>query len=166
MKGFSRTAILGGLVVAASLSLPAQGPPETQNRGENIETYINLLRTDIKTWKVQILTAMLQFTPEEASQFWSVYKHYAAELTKLGDQKVALIEDYAAHYGSLTDAQTDELIKKALDLEFQRISLKQKYYEQVKNKMGAKPAAHFLQVENQLLMLIDLKIAASLPAVE
>jgi len=38
-----------------------------------------------------------------------------------------------------------------------------KYYDRVKQEMGAMTAARFVQVENQLLFIIDLQIASSLP---
>jgi hypothetical protein len=39
-------------------------------------------------------------------------------------------------------------------------------YERVKSALSAKTAARFLQVEHQLLLIIDLQIASSLPIVK
>jgi hypothetical protein len=36
----------------------------------------------------------------------------------------------------------------------------------VKDRLGAKEAARFLQIEHQLLMIIDLQIASQLPAIQ
>ena len=55
---------------------------------------------------------------------------------------------------------------KALELESRRTALKEKYYTRLKSALSPKTAARFLQVENQLLMIIDLQIAASLPIVK
>jgi hypothetical protein len=52
-----------------------------------------------------------------------------------------------------------------LALESQRNDLKRTYYEKVRTQLGGIVAARFLQVENQLLMVIDLQIASSLPVV-
>jgi hypothetical protein len=41
--------------------------------------------------------------------------------------------------------------------------VKAKYYEKFKTALSAKTAARFLQVENQILLILDLQIAASLP---
>jgi hypothetical protein len=60
----------------------------------------------------------------------------------------------------------DKLAAKALELEARRTALKQKYYTRLKAALSATTAAKFLQVENQLLMIIDLQIAASLPIVK
>ncbi len=39
----------------------------------------------------------------------------------------------------------------------------ERYYERFKSVLPAKTAARFLQVEHQILLLMDLQIAASLP---
>ena len=65
----------------------------------------------------------------------------------------------------MTDEKADELAKLALELENQRNDLKKICYEKVREQHGGILAARFLQVENQLLMVIDLQIASSLPIV-
>lgn len=146
--------------------LPAQSTSEASDQEQNLDAYIALLRTDLNTQKVNVLSRVMQFTPEEASAFWPVYEAYIKELTQLGDEKLGVIKDYAAHYASLSDSKTDELVGRVLDLEGKRTALKRKYYAKVKEALDAKAAARFLQVENQILMLLDLKIAANLPVVQ
>ncbi len=79
---------------------------------------------------------------------------------------VTLIQDYAKNYGSMTEAKAGDLISRAFDLEGRRTALKRQYFEQFKEALGAVAAARFIQVENQLLMVIDLQIASSLPLVQ
>jgi hypothetical protein len=45
----------------------------------------------------------------------------------------------------------------------QRDKLLAKYYERVRQELGGITAARFVQVEHQLLTIIDLRIASSLP---
>lgn len=144
--------------------LPANLAPSNQD--VNIDTYIDLLRSDIRSQKVKVLTAVMQFTPDEAAAFWPIYQGYDTELTRLGDQRVAVIKEYADSYGSMTDANADELVAKFLSVRAQRDEALRKCYQQVREKMGGVAAARFLQVESQLLLLIDLQVASMLPAVE
>jgi len=76
-----------------------------------------------------------------------------------------MIKKYSDNYENMTDAVADELVRVALQVDQQRHDLKVKYYGKVKDALGGITAARFLQVENQLLMLIDLQIASSLPVV-
>jgi hypothetical protein len=76
---------------------------------------------------------------------------------------MALIKEYAANYEKLTDDVADKLARRALELEARRGTLKSTYYDKFKTALSPKTAARFIQVENQILLLLDLQIAASLP---
>jgi hypothetical protein len=141
---------------------PAPGAQD-DTRETNLHAYTELLRSDLRAEKVAIITDVMQFTDAEDEKFWPVYREYEAELAKINDARIALIKQYADAYGSLTDAMADKLARGALDLEAQRNALKLKYYERLASVMSPKTAARFLQVENQILLLLDLQIAASLP---
>jgi len=154
------------LALICAMASRAQQPSNSDDQEKNLQTYVDLLRTDVKAEKVQIIGVMMSFSPDQASTFWPIYKSYDADLTKLGDQKVALIKDYADNYYSLTDAKADDLVQRSFTLVSDRNALLKQTYEQVKSKLGAKEAARFVQIENQLLMIIDLQIASRLPAIK
>jgi hypothetical protein len=105
----------------------------------------------------------MQLDPDEAAKFWPIYRDYDAELSKLNDLRVANIEEYSRTYNQLTNEKADELVHNAMAFQRQREDLLAKYYDRVKQEMGAITAARFVQVENQLLLIIDLQIASSLP---
>jgi len=67
----------------------------------SIDQDIALLRQDIRSKKKQLIAANLTLTDTEATKFWPVYDQYAAESTKLGDEKYALIKEYAKGFGTL-----------------------------------------------------------------
>jgi len=156
------------VVLSVGLLRPAYGQDSvaTGDQEMNLQTYANLLRQDVRAEKMTIITQIMAFTPEEASSFWPVYADYDRELTKIGQERVANIEDYANNYGNVTDAKATELVNRALGIEEQRTALKRKYFQKFSEAMSAKVAARFLQVEHQLLLLIDLQVASSLPIVE
>ena len=132
----------------------------------NLSAYAELLRSDVRTLKVAIITEVMGFTEAEDAAFWPIYREYDAEMAKLGDERVALIGEYASNYSKLTDAIADTLATRALDLEARRQAVKAKCYERVKVALSPRTALRFLQVEHQLLQLIDLQISASLPVAE
>jgi hypothetical protein len=158
--------LLSSFLLAAVSILPAQGVAKSGDQESNIQSYVDLIRADVKAEKVQILAAMMQFTPEEAATFWPIYNGYDANLTKLGDQRLALIKEYSDAFDSMSDAKADELVQKNFALVTERNALLKKCYEDVKSKMDAKTAARFLQVEYQLVTIIDLQISSRLPVVE
>ena len=137
--------------------------PATKPNEQNLKEYIKLLREDVRSEKSAVVSAVMQLDPDEAAKFWPIYRDYDAELSKVNDLRVANIEEYSRTYNQLTDAKADELIHNAMAYQKQRGELLAKYYDRVKQEMGAITAARFVQVEHQLLLIIDLQIASSLP---
>jgi len=130
---------------------------------QNINQYIDLMRKDVRSQKSAIMDTVMQLDPDQAAKFWPIYRDYDAELKKLNDLRVDNIKEYARSYNNLTDAKADELIQNAISYQKQRIELLDKYYDRVKESLGAVTAARFVQVEQQLLLIIDLQIDSSLP---
>jgi hypothetical protein len=58
------------------------------------------------------------------------------------------------------------LIQKSMAYQKQRAELLAQTYDKVKQALGAMTAARFAMIEHQLLLIIDLQIASSLPVVE
>jgi hypothetical protein len=169
---FRSSSLITGVVLtltalAGTASAQAGAAPQASDSREvNLRAYVELLRSDVRSQKVAILTEMMDFTEAEDTAFWPIYREYDVELSTINDDRVKLITDYAKNYEAMTDEAADRIARGAIDLEGRRHALKQKYYDRVKGALSAKQAARFLQIENQLLMLIDLQIAAALPVVK
>jgi hypothetical protein len=87
-------------------------------------------------------------------------------MSALGDERVALIADYARSYESLTDADASRLAAKATELAGKRQAARARCYEKVRAALPPKTALRFMQVEPQLQLISDLQIAASLPVAQ
>jgi hypothetical protein len=165
------------LVLALLACVPAvraQNNMQTKQTGEqpstsptsdaqNMQAYIELLRSDVRQDKAEIMGSVMQLSAADAAKFWPIYSEYDAELNKLNDLRVANIQEYESKYYEMTDQKADELIQKALSYRKQRSELIEKYYERVKKALGGVTAARFILVEDQLLLIIDLQINSSLP---
>jgi hypothetical protein len=165
MKQQKAAWILVLLLVAFPPAVLAQAGVAPNSDPQNIQAYIALLRSNVRQQKAEMMGAVMQLSTADAAKFWPIYEEYDKELTKLNDLRVANIQEYANTYDQMTDEKADELIQKAMAYRKQRFELLAKYYERVKQALGGITAARFLQVEDQLLLLIDLQIDSSLPVV-
>jgi len=165
-------ALLSAVITPAQT--PAKATPASVNSGKsdsannhemNIQAYIQLLRTDVRKTKSQILGDVMQLDTDEATRFWPIYKDFEAGYSSLGDQIASLVTKYVDNYDKMTDTLADQLARQMLSIEQQRNELKKVYYDRMKNVLGAITATRFLQVENQIERLLDLQIAAQLPVV-
>jgi hypothetical protein len=168
------TLLISVVACPAARAQASKQPQKTQNQAsqsstdvqkQNVQEYIELMRTNVRDQKAELMGAVMQLNAKDAAKFWPIYSEYDAELTKVNDLRVQNIQDYAQNYGEMTDDKADELIQKALDYQKQRSELLAKYYGRMKESLGAITAARFVQVEHQLLLIIDLQIASSLPIV-
>jgi hypothetical protein len=132
----------------------------------NDQAYIRLLRTDLKAKKEQIIKEAMQLNDQQAAAFWPIYRNYDAEQTKLGDEKLAIVHDYAQNFLTMTDPKADQLAQRVMALDEQRLAVKKKYYDLLKKALPAVLAVRFFQVENQLQLILDLQIASNLPIIE
>jgi hypothetical protein len=150
---------------AAKSEKQATAASSSDTETKNIQEYVELLRSNVRQEKAQIMGAVMQLSANDAAKFWPIYAEYNAELTKINDQRVANIAEYARSYSQLTDEKADELVQNAMGNQKMRSELLAKYYDRVKQSLGGITAARFVQVENQLLLIIDLQIVSSLPLV-
>ena len=150
---------------AASAQAPAaqQAAPSQQAAPANLDDYMKLARTGIQQDKSKIIGAALELDATQSAAFWPVYKKYEAELATIGDQRYAGIKDYAAHYGSLTDAKATELSDKALALEEQRLALVKRYAGEFRKIVPPVKVARWVQTEMALNKIVDLRVAAEIP---
>jgi hypothetical protein len=107
----------------------------------------------------------MQFNDADAKAFWPVYRKYEAEVSKVNDQRVALIKSYADKYATLTDADAKTMIDQSLAFESSRTGAKKKYVKEFqKAGLSATTVAKFMQLEHRLDLLVDLQIASELPS--
>jgi hypothetical protein len=170
MAAFFGLYLASGTVLVAQTKTAAEPTAKTSATTQtpeelNTREYIALLRTGVGSEKAKLMGTVMRFDAEEAAKFWPIYRDYDAELKKVNDLRVANIQEYARTYTEMTDEKADQLIKSAMAYQKQRDELLAKYYERVRQELGGITAARFVQVEHQLLMIIDLKIASSLPVV-
>lgn len=147
-----------------STTSAASEPPDAAN----LRTFIELVRSDLKTQKAIVIAENLPMAEEEAAEFWPLHREYEAELSKLNDQKLALIARYANLHntGTITDQQATALAKESFAYETKRTDLKRKYFKKFTKVIPATKAARFFQIENQINLALDLRVAASLPLIK
>ncbi|HUI51595.1 MAG TPA: hypothetical protein VLX60_07415 [Terriglobales bacterium] len=137
--------------------------PEADTQKKNTDAYIALLRRDVRQEKSEIMGAMMALNAQDSAKFWPIYSDYDAQLTKLNDQRLANIKEYAENYNNLTDDEADKLIQNAMAYQKARQELLGQTYLKVRDALGGVTAARFVMVEHQLLSIIDLKVISSLP---
>jgi hypothetical protein len=130
------------------------------------EKYVELMREDLKTEKVAIITEAMGLTDEQSSTFWPIYREYDLELSKLVDRRITIIKSFASSYETMTDDKAKEIADDSFKLREDRLKLQKKYYKRAEKELGAIVAARWMQTERIIEELLDLQLAANLPLIQ
>jgi len=163
MKRFmvGMTVLLAGLIPFA-----AQAGDSLKSQ-DVFQQEIELTRAALEAQRKAVIIEALQLTAEEGD-FWSVYNDYRTEMQKVGNQRVAVITDYADAYrnDSLSDKEAAKLLDRYLKVMQNHIKVKKAFVRKFKKVLPAKKVARFYQVDNRLDLLLNLQIAKGVPLVE
>ena len=130
---------------------------------QNVDDFIQLLKSDVQSDKITIITQVMMFTDQQSEKFWPIYNEFSNELSKLSDKRIANIKDFAANFDSLTDNKANQLINNAFDFQENRLNLNKKYFGKIADAIGTTVAAKFMQLEYEIQLIIDLSVNSSLP---
>lgn len=130
------------------------------------DSYIELLRSDLRADKVKVMTVAMNLPDAQAQVFNPIYREYMDELAKISDERVNVIKEYAAAYPSVTDEQASTWMDTLFKVREEQTKLLKKTYGKVSKDLSPSIAAKFVQVENQLNLLIDLQVASQIPLLE
>jgi hypothetical protein len=164
-KTFAR--LIASCVLLANLSLfgCAQTPkpltPVTANDPEM--KALDADRAKYREKKVALIEKALNLSPTEHDAFWKEYYSYEGELKKIYDERYSIIRDYAANYENMNNDIADNLALRSLKIREDRNELWRRYYNRIKKATSAIIAGQFLQIENELNLLSDLKISTETP---
>jgi hypothetical protein len=127
---------------------------------------IQLLRTNLRSERKQVIAANMQLTDAEAVKFWPIYDQYISELVANNNKKYDLIKQYVQQQGNLTDVQADAAVKQWIAVDESVAQLRLKYVPQFRAILPAKKTALFYQVDRRIQLMIDLQLASALPVIE
>lgn len=159
-------ALAGGLALTAAQNADAPRATQPAIDAGNLRAFIELARSDLKTQKTLILAQNIQFTDDEAAEFWPLHSEYNLELNKLLDERLQLLNEYVGICRTMTDRQAIALADKVFSWEEKRTKLKRTWFRKFSRVVPAKKAAQFFQIENQLNAALDLQLAAALPLIK
>ena len=153
-----KTLLMNVLGATLFLALFASSGP-----AQEVDSYIEMLRSDIKTEKTAMITEVMQFSEEEASVFWPVYREFQFELDMLGDDYLAGIKEYAKNYETMTDEMATDLTERAIKVRKKRLDLQKDYFKKFSKLITPVRAARWTQLENQIGLLLELQVVSEIP---
>ena len=119
----------------------------------------HLFREDLKSQKKQMIAANMTLTDAEAEKFWPVYDRYAADLAKIYDTKLELVEQYADNYNTMNGDEAEAYIRRRAAVEQEVMQLRLKYVPEFRKVLSGRETALFFQIDWRLDLLVNLQLA-------
>jgi hypothetical protein len=133
-------------------------PAATDPSQARSDDFVELLRKDIRSQKKQIIAENMELSDAEAEKFWPVYDQYATELSKIYDEKIALLKGYTDNYSSMTGEQAENYIRKRAEVEQSIMQLRLNYMPAFRKVLSGREAALFYQLDWRLGLAIDVQL--------
>jgi len=137
----------------ASLALAvlvAAAPVASYSQDNSISADEQVLLTQIQNDKRGTFARYLDLTETQGKAFWPIYDEYEAESNALNERFLTLINEYAAKYDTLTDAEALAMLEERLTIDRKRTELRIKYSEMVSKVLPGKQALRFAQLDARI----------------
>ncbi len=154
--------LCGGWLLQGCASSKGPGPNWT---ADDARAYFEELRSDFNSGKVRTLNRVMKLSAAEADRFWPIYRAYEKDLASVSDRKLALLQDFVNHRsaGTLTEEKYKQFNAQWLQIAQDRLELWKRYHAKISESVSSLRAAQFLQVENQMALVVDVNIASEMP---
>jgi hypothetical protein len=143
----------------------AADQPVVNEKFSDLEPAIQMLRQEVGKDRRAIVKANMLLTESEAARFWPLYDEYRAEMVKQGDRRVKVITDYAANRDSMSEDEANRLLKDRLDIEKEKVDIREKYAKKFQKELSARTTARFFQIDQKLDAAVDASLAARIPLI-
>ncbi|MGB7553323.1 MAG: hypothetical protein WBM04_03065 [Candidatus Korobacteraceae bacterium] len=144
----------------------AQSAPGADAQANIKDQDIEMLRANLRAQRKQIMAENMTLTADEATKFWPIFDQYRQEAIKPNDERWAVIKDYATNYGTMTDAQAQDYMKRSTAVDQQLLALRMKYVPIFEKVVSAKKTALWYQIDRRVDLLINLQLSAQIPMVD
>ena len=162
MKPRIESVTLAAIVLIACAASPARAQAQPAASPQTVESARQAIRTDRRG----LVEKNMRLTPEEAKRFWPIYDDYQRQLDRIVERQNRALLDYINAEDSMTDANAKRIAKEVLAAEADEQKLRQATMRKVMDKLPAKKAARFMQIENKIRALNRFDIAERIPLVQ
>ena len=145
------------LAVCAALGSPYA--VEAQSIHDEQQQLIAQIQSD----KRAIVLKTLELDDEQVQAFTPIYDEYQVERKKLFDRAADLLDLYASNYESMSDDAAKRILKDWFALQDDEVALTRKCAKQLEKVLPPAKVIRFVQIENKLDTLLQLKAVDNIP---
>lgn len=129
-------------------------------------SYIEIVRSAIKTEKKSLISEVMQLTGEENLSFWDVYNEYDGKLYKLNTDYFKVVMDFADNFENMSADMATDILQRVNKYHMDVAKLEKVYFKKMAKVISPQKALRFFQASNKIQVMIDAQLAAEIPLLE
>ena len=120
---------------------------------------------EIKNDKKTLILANMVLNEEQKESFLPIYEEYQAELLKINERIVSLIQNYASAYNSnsITDNTATQLLSEMNSISSKEAEMQVEFSKKLLTVLPAIKVAKYIQMENKIRAVLNYELAAQIP---
>ncbi|HET9694311.1 MAG TPA: hypothetical protein VFP48_07990 [Steroidobacteraceae bacterium] len=146
-------------VIAICAALGAPYAVQAQSIHDGQQQLIAQIQAD----KRAIVLKTMALDDAQVLAFTSIYDEYQVERKKLFDRAADLLDLYATNYESMTEEAARKILKDWFSLQDDEVALTRAYARRIGKVLPAAKVIRFVQIENKLDTLLQLKAVDNIP---
>jgi hypothetical protein len=129
---------------------------------ENIQNIIAMVQSEKRTY----IEDKMHLSPEEKEKFLTVYDEYQNALREINEDFILFVWSRMEDTGYLTSDKAQTTIKEYLDIERERLSLKETFIEKFTQVLPPGKLIRYYQLENRAETFINARLEQKIPLLE
>ena len=138
--------------LAVALAFAAFSSPQLAQAQQDDGTKADeqIVIKQIQTDRRAVYAQNLELTDAESSAFWPVYDEFEAEMKKITDARLELLDQYADKYDAMDDATAKQMLGRRLQLDKEAFELRQKYAKKVEKVLPSVKVLRYVQLQDRI----------------
>jgi len=129
-------------------------------------SYVEIVRSTIKTEKKALIAEVMQLSDAEANVFWPIYNEHEEKLYKINTDYFNIIMEFADNYGNMSSEVATDILMKANKVAANKAKLEKTYIKKMTKAISPQKALRYFQASNKIEAMIDAELAAEIPLLE
>ena len=130
------------------------------------DSYMEIVRSTIKTEKKALIAEVMELTDEESSAFWPVYNEFEENMYKLNTDYFNIVMEFADNYENMSAEKATDILNKVSKYSLDKEKLKKKYIKKIMKVLSPQKTLRFMQASSKIEVMIDAQLASEIPLLE
>ncbi len=129
-------------------------------------SYIEIVRSTIKTEKKALIAEVMQLSDEEGNKFWPVYNEYEEKLYKINTDYFDIVMQFADNYENMSAEVASDILFRANKVGADKAKLEKSFMKKMTKVISPQKTLRFFQASNKIEIMIEAQLAAEIPLLE